>query len=81
MEQAQAQVLSPSHVTGVTVETVDLGGEGDIISKISIDFDVFDTSSDYDVFVHWPNGRYTVINDFPDSAYHTASRPYEWLFW
>ena len=76
IESVQGQVLSPSHVSGVSVETVDLGGDGDDISKISIDFDVFDTSSDYDVFVHWPHGRYTVINDFPDSAYHTASRRY-----
>ena len=76
MESAQAQVLSPSHVTGVTVETIDLSGGGDAlgIQKISVDFDVFDTSSDYIVDVTWPLGKYNGIWDFPDSAYHTASR-------
>ena len=67
-ESAQTQVLSPSHVTGVNVETVDLGGEALGIWRISVDFDVFDTSSDYDVAVGWPLISIPVIaNDFRDS--------------
>ena len=41
-ESAQAQVLSPSHVTGVQLWSTEVG-----VYFIVVDFHAFDTSSDY----------------------------------
>ena len=62
------------------MDTFDLFGSDNppVIASISIDFDVFDTSSDYDVFARWPLGKHNVI-DFGDSSTRTESRTFEWL--
>ena len=60
LEQAEAQVLSPSHITGVTLECVHPSDATSGIVGIDVDIDVFDTgaildpSLAYDVRVHWP---------------------------
>ena len=50
-ESAQAQVLSPSHVTGVQLWATEVG-----VYFIVVDFHAFDTSSDYVVMAVWPDG-------------------------
>ena len=69
LEQAEAQVLSPSHISGITLETSSFG-----IHCISVDFHVFDTSSDYVVRCWWPSPdrlRTYLHPDFDESAYWT----------
>ena len=76
LEQAQAQVLSPSHITGVTLECVHPSDATSGIWSISVDIDVFDTSSDYDVRVWWPGLIFFVIEEnFGSSAYRTVFSP------
>ena len=58
LEQAQAQVLSPSHITGVTLyadEVSDYDLTHGIVG-IDVDIDVFDTGAIVD-----PNDRYDVL--------------------
>lgn len=63
------------------MQTFDLfrSGHPPVIASISINFDVFDTSSDYIVDVTWPLGKYNRIWDFGDSSTRTESRRFEWL--
>ncbi len=88
IHQTQAQVLSPSHISGVTLyaaEASDFNLSSDI-EAISVDFHVFDTSPilalslAYDVLSFWTNDEPGLaihfIPDFGSSAYRTASWEY-----
>ena len=60
------------------METVDLGGDALDIWKISVDFDVFDTSSSYVVDADWPLGQSWPIR-FVGSSTQTVSDTFEFL--
>ncbi len=81
IEKAQAQVLSPSHITGVTLyaaESSDYELTHGIVG-IEVDIDVFDTSAivdpedTYAVHSFWPGRYYYLIDDFGDSSTRTES--------
>jgi len=85
LEQAQAQVLSPSHITGVTLYAAE-ASDYDLTHGfvgIDVDIDVFDTGAildpalAYDVLVYfpWPSFRREIRN-FGNSAYRTESAYY-----
>ena len=85
LEQAQAQVLSPSHITGVTLYAAE-ASDYDLtygFVGIDVDIDVFDTSAILDpslaydvwVFFPWPSFRQWIRN-FGNSAYRTESEYY-----
>ena len=82
LEQAQAQVLSPSHITGVTLECVHPSDVTSGIVGIDVHIDVFDTGAilddalAYDVLVWWPREYFWEIDNFGNSAYRTESAYY-----
>ena len=71
LSASSSQVLSPSHISGITLETSSFG-----IHCISVDFHIFDTSSNYKVRWWRSLGRSYLHDDFPASAYWTDLKCY-----
>ena len=85
LEQAEAQVLSPSGFSGVTLECVHPSDATSGIVGISVDIHVFDTGAivdpndTYDVDVWWPWWGWDRIRNFGNSSIRTESAYY--FFW
>ena len=84
LEQAQAQVLSPSAINEVTLWVPDGKSAASGISAIILDIHVFDTSAildpdlAYAVEVYWPvAGDRDLIRNFGDRAVRTE---YSWYY-
>ena len=82
LEKAEAQVLSPSHITGVTLKFSKPSRPNPVgIVSISVHIDVFDTGAivdptdTYDVNSYWPWYQWKPITNFGDSSTRTEESP------